>query len=144
MIDSNTGWYFMHCSAKVVVIANSAVLLGLNPRNEWELPGGWPSKDDASLEQTITRELHEEAGFQLDEDLHLIGADLYSPRPTETVALITYAAVMGSVPKVSTSQEHSQIVFHPLDDLPDNVPQIYVNLIKRARALVGGTDGACA
>ncbi len=50
MIDRDTGWYFMATSIKGIVIDPSGrVLLGRNPRNEWELPGGWPDLADDGL-----------------------------------------------------------------------------------------------
>lgn len=32
MIDSQTGWFFVHASVKVIPVLGGKVLLGLNPR----------------------------------------------------------------------------------------------------------------
>lgn len=40
------------------------MLLGLNGRGEWELPGGRPDPTDESLVETVYRELREEAGAE--------------------------------------------------------------------------------
>ncbi|WP_270263191.1 NUDIX domain-containing protein [Kocuria marina] len=146
MIDSITGWNFMPCSAKVVIIAKSSVLLGLNPRGEWELPGGWPDQDDETLEQTVIREVCEETGINLVDKLYLVGAELYSAQAGKKVAIITYTAFMETVPslrEIKTSKEHSSVSLHPLNDLPDNLPEFYVCLIDQAHDLLNGI-GACA
>ena len=56
MIDGETGWYFIHTSVKVAIFNGAKTLLALNPRDEWELVGGWPTADDESLEETARRE----------------------------------------------------------------------------------------
>lgn len=40
MIDSQTGWFFVHASVKVIPVLGGKVLFGLNPRGDWELLGG--------------------------------------------------------------------------------------------------------
>lgn len=41
------------------------MLLCRNPRDEWELPGGWPDRDDRTLADTVIREVREECGIEV-------------------------------------------------------------------------------
>ena len=82
MIDGETGWYFIHTSVKVAIFNGAKTLLALNPRDEWELVGGWPTADDESLEETARREASEETGLELGE-LRLAHATLFEPVPTK-------------------------------------------------------------
>lgn len=92
MIDAETGWYFMHVSVKVVVIVEGKVLLGMNPRGDWELLGGWPDRDDSTLQETAQREVKEESGIEL-ESLELIDARLLrDPKVGSVVAIVAYGS----------------------------------------------------
>ena len=53
-------------SAKIVVWHENSLLLGLNNRGEWELPGGRPGPGDESLVETVYRELREETGLNIE------------------------------------------------------------------------------
>jgi 8-oxo-dGTP pyrophosphatase MutT (NUDIX family) len=57
MIEVDTGHYFTPCSVKAILIVNNAVLLCLNGRDEWELPGGWPAPMDPTIQDTVKREV---------------------------------------------------------------------------------------
>lgn len=66
VIDAKTGWYLVPATLKAVVIRDARVLLALNRRGEWELPGGWPTRSDGSIAQVIRRELLEEASLDVE------------------------------------------------------------------------------
>ena len=48
--------HIIDSSAKIVVWHENSLLLGLNNRGEWELPGGRPEPGDESLVETVYRE----------------------------------------------------------------------------------------
>lgn len=130
MIDEKTGWYFVHTSVKAVVIRDGHVLLCRNPRSEWELPGGWPDRDDTSLADTVVREVREECGIEV-----VVGDVVHAGMlhvGTDPVAIIALRATTSgdSVPVVST--EHSDVRFFPLRTVPDPTPPLYRDAIRRA------------
>lgn len=76
-------------SAKVVVWHEDSVLLGLNDRGEWELPGGRPEASDRRLVATVCRELWEEAGIEVGPaHLQLVDAELFETVPDAWVSLV--------------------------------------------------------
>lgn len=56
--------YLVPISVKGIVIEDGKVWLRKNERNEWELPGGKLDKGEQP-EETITREIREELGFEI-------------------------------------------------------------------------------
>ena len=48
---------------KGVLVHDGLVLLGRNPRHEWELLGGQPDAADTSVADTLVREFREESGL---------------------------------------------------------------------------------
>ena len=57
--------YQVPISVKGVVFDENLVWLRKNERNEWELPGGKIEEGEQPVE-TVTRELREELGFEVD------------------------------------------------------------------------------
>src|SRR6478735_4014435 len=67
MIDATTGWYVVPATIKAVVLSpDGCVLLARNLRGEWELPGGWPTREDETVGDVIRREVAEEASIEVD------------------------------------------------------------------------------
>ena len=130
MIDGETGWYFIHTSAKVAIFNGAKTLLALNPRDEWELVGGWPTADDESLEETARREASEETGLELGE-LRLAHATLFEPVPTKKVVLVIYAAELSSAYQLILSEEHVSLQWFHVADLPANLSEEYEQSIRR-------------
>ncbi len=135
MIDTATGWYVTPTSVKAVVAdEHGAVLLGLNPRGEWELPGGWPDPGDLTLEDVAAREVAEESGLAVTVG-PLIAANLHrASRSAPAVVLVVLSATAprGGVPVISG--EHSRMAFFPVDDLPEPLAPSY----REAIALAAG------
>lgn len=123
MIDASTGWYFDHVSVKGVVLDGDSVLLGRNPRDEWELPGGWPTLDDAALEHTLARELLDETGVRISNPT-LIATELFQVTPAQRVVIVTFLARASSL-AVAIGDEHSAVDFFPVRALPEALPELY-------------------
>lgn len=136
MIEEGTGFYAVPSSVKVVVLAagnaGGKVLLGLNGRGEWELPGGWPDKQDVSLSDTAAREVLEESGIVLDNDPVLVGAELFSPVPGRQVTLVCLATRLDTAETPTPSSEHKDVRWFGVDALPSNLPAVYRGFIESA------------
>lgn len=135
MIDAATGWYVTPTSVKAVVLDDTGrVLLGLNPRGEWELPGGWPDAGDAKLEDTARREVAEESGLDVVVDGFVTALLHRGTGGLPPVALVVVRArtVGSSVPV--TSDEHSRMEFFSPDRLPSPLPDTYRAAIAQAGA----------
>lgn len=136
MIEEGTGYYAVPSSVKVVVLAagnaGRKVLLGLNDRGEWELPGGWPDKQDVTLADTAAREVLEESGIVLDNDPVLVGAELFAPVPGRQVTLVCLASRLGTAEAPTPSFEHKDVRWFGVDALPENLPAVYRRFIDGA------------
>lgn len=133
MIESATGWYVTPTSVKAVVVDEGGrVLLGLNPRGEWELPGGWPEPGDATLEETARREVAEESGLQVTVGM-LVTACLHrAAGGVDPVALIILrASVKGSGEPVA-GDEHLVVRFFGPGALPEPLAPSYRQAIAMA------------
>ncbi len=136
MIEEGTGFYAVPSSVKVVVLAagnaDRKVLLGLNGRGEWELPGGWPDKQGVTLADTAAREVLEESGIVLDNDPVLVGAELFSPVPGRQVTLVCLATRLDTAETPTPSAEHKDVRWFGVDALPANLPLVYQGFIDGA------------
>ena len=133
MIDPASGYYEAPSSAKVVIFAESEVLLCLNPRGEWELPGGRPDPGDRSLAEVVQREVAEETGIALAQRPVLVDAELFWPIPDKQVTLVCFLCRLNETEPVVLSHEHRDVRFFPVDALPDNLPETYRRFIAAAQ-----------
>lgn len=131
MIDARTGWYFMHASVKGVVLVDGQVLLCRNPRKKWELPGGWPSKDDATLADVVRREVLEESGLDVVAG-PVVGAEIFDIEGAGKVLIVALCATVNGPVSLRLSDEHSDLRFFPLDRLPEDLESGYASLIDMA------------
>jgi 8-oxo-dGTP pyrophosphatase MutT (NUDIX family) len=123
----------MDTSFKAVLLDDTLrVLLGTNPRQEWELLGGRADPQDRDPRETIRRELAEEAG--LDADIGPIIDIWYYDIPREgRVAVASYLARPRSRAPLLISPEHTELHFfslHEIDKLA--MPSGYKTTIRRA------------
>lgn len=99
------------------------VVLLMNERDEWELPGGRIEIGETPA-QCVVREIHEELNLSVSAG-DLLDAYLFEVLPAKYVFITTYACVLTSefVPRISA--EHKRIgVFAPTA-LPPNLRQGY-------------------
>lgn len=109
----------MHLSVKVVILLGDRVLLGMNPRGDWELLGGWPDRDDQSLIDTARREVKEEAGLDIG-GLELINACLLrDSKVDDPVAIIAYGVALDEKYSnvMQSSSEHDSLKLFSLADI---------------------------
>lgn len=126
----------MDVSFKAVLFdEHDRVLLGSNPRSEWELLGGRADDEDAGPVETIIRELWEEAGIHVDVG-ELIDIWYYDIANEGRVAVVSYLATTSDITSVAASVEHGSLGFFGLDDLDALVmPAEYKRTIRTAAEL---------
>lgn len=119
MIDSQTGWFFVHASVKVIPVLGGKVLLGLNPRGDWELLGGWPDRGDLSLRETAQRELKEEANLETLPDTLVDAFLLRDPKVENPVAIIAYGVTVSLNEGIDTGEsiEHEKLGLFGKDEI---------------------------
>lgn len=122
------------------------VLLGLNPRNEWELLGGRADPEDEGPAHTIAREFHEEAGLDVQVS-DLIDIWYYDIPRRGRVAIASYVVSLTSpgVGSWSASEEHSSLRRFSLEEVRAlDMPAGYKRTISAAAALSVSLDAAAA
>jgi 8-oxo-dGTP pyrophosphatase MutT (NUDIX family) len=106
-----------------------AVVLALNARNEWELPGGRLELGE-SPEVCLAREFKEELGVDISVE-SLLDAYLFEVIPGKYVFIVTYGCtLLGDYVPVA-SEEHVRIQAFPPAALPSNLPPGYRASIAR-------------
>jgi 8-oxo-dGTP pyrophosphatase MutT (NUDIX family) len=127
---ARVGWVV---SVKGVVFDGDGVLLGLNERQAWELPGGQLDVRETP-EQCVRREILEESNLVV-EARRLLDAWVFDVVPGKRVLILAYACALVSSPSVlQASTEHSEVKFVPLRDLAAlALPDGYRAAIDRAR-----------
>lgn len=103
-------------SVKAVVVESARVLLCLNGRGEWELPGG-RLEEGEDLERCVEREVKEETGLEV-RVVRLLDAWRFEVVDGRWVVVIGYHCRLtgdGAVPLAST--EHQEVSFVPVHDL---------------------------
>lgn len=112
-------------SVKGILERTHKVLLMLNERQEWELPGGHIELGE-SPQEALKREFSEETGLDIAVE-SLAFAEFYTP-PTErgTVLLLFYrVSERDDGLEEVVSAEHQDAQWMDLDRLPDNLPPVY-------------------
>lgn len=99
------------------------VVLLMNERDEWELPGGRIEIGE-SPRQCVEREIREELDVAVTAG-DLLDSYLFEVVPGKHVFIETYACVLTSdfIPRIS--EEHKRIGLFPPDALPGNLPHGY-------------------
>jgi 8-oxo-dGTP pyrophosphatase MutT (NUDIX family) len=122
-------------SVKGVLIHQDRVLLLLNERNEWDLPGGRPDPgEDHRL--ALVREVHEEAGLSVEVGSPL-GERLFEVLPDRFVRILPFVCRLVGSDAVALSHEHLETRWLPIDELGERIdgrplPAVYLGAIRQA------------
>lgn len=99
------------------------VVLLLNEREEWELPGGRIELGETSIE-CLVREIAEELNLQVEVSA-LIDTYLFEVVPGKHVFIATYACALVGPFEPTVSHEHKRLGLFAADALPVNLPEGY-------------------
>ncbi len=126
-------------SVKGVLIHDGRVLLLLNERDEWDLPGGRPDPGE-DHRAALAREVREETGLSVE-----VGAALHEhlfevlpeKLPGRFVRILPFVCRLSGDSDVVLSHEHRDVRWLPLGELGDVVaghrlPAPYLGAIRQA------------
>ncbi len=122
-------------SIKGVLIHDGCVLLLLNERGEWDLPGGRPDPgEDHRI--ALTREVREETGLSAAVGA-LLDEHLFEVLPERFVHIVAYACTLAGTADIALSDEHLRMYWAPVTELAEGIaghrlPLGYLNAIKSA------------
>lgn len=122
-------------SIKGVVIDDGRVLLLLNERGEWDLPGGRPDPGE-DHRTALAREVREEAGLAVEVGA-LLDEHLFEVLPQRFVRIVAYACTLVGARDVVLSHEHLDTRWIALADLGETIdghllPAGYLGAIRQA------------
>ena len=122
-------------SIKGVVIHDGRVLLLLNERGEWDLPGGRPDAGE-DHRAALVREVREEAGLAVEVGA-LVDEHLFEVLPQRFVRIVAYACRLVGGNDVVLSHEHLDTRWMPLAKLGETIdghplPKGYLGAIRQA------------
>ena len=116
----------------VLLSPNAEVVLLLNEREEWELPGGRLEPGESSTE-CLAREFLEELGLRVQVGSPL-NTYLFEVLPARHVFIATYRCRLCGPFEPALSSEHRRIGLFAPSALPENLPQGYRSSIAAALA----------
>jgi 8-oxo-dGTP pyrophosphatase MutT (NUDIX family) len=122
-------------SIKGVLIREGRVLLLLNERGEWDLPGGRPDSGE-NHRVALKREVREETGLEVEVGAWL-AEHLFEVLPQRFVQIIAYGCVLVGSHEVVLSHEHLETRWLPIADLGETIdghplPRGYLDAIRQA------------
>jgi 8-oxo-dGTP diphosphatase len=121
-------------SIKGVVIHDNRVLLLLNERGEWDLPGGRPEVGE-DHRAALRREVLEETGLDVEVGTRL-DEHQFEVLPQRVVRIIAYACTLSGATDVTVSHEHLETRWTPLAELAETInghklPSGYLGAIRQ-------------
>jgi 8-oxo-dGTP pyrophosphatase MutT (NUDIX family) len=122
-------------SIKGVVIHEGRVLLLLNERGEWDLPGGRPDPGE-DHRAALQREVREETGLDVEVGT-LLDEHVFEVLPRAFVRIVVYACRLLGKRDVALSHEHLKVCWQPLAALAETIdghrlPAGYLGAIRQA------------
>jgi 8-oxo-dGTP pyrophosphatase MutT (NUDIX family) len=122
-------------SVKGILFHQHRVLLLLNDRGEWELPGGRPDAGEGH-EAALRREMREETGLDVEVGA-LVGEHRFEVLPARFVQVIAYACTLAGATVARSSREHLEMRWVPLAELGGTIaghrlPAGYLGAIRQA------------
>lgn len=118
ILDAQTGYPTPKVDVRAVVVKNGQLLFVKETQDgKWALPGGWADLG-VSPASVATKEVHEEAGFEVTATrlLGVFGKQLDSQRVFSVYKLIFHCELVGGAAK--PSHETSEVAFFSRDALP--------------------------
>jgi len=120
-------------SVKGVLLEEGRVVLLLNERDEWELPGGRLERGEDPL-ACLRREFAEELGADIVAD-GMLDCWLYQVLPGKEVLIVTYAVRRLNLREFHVSREHRKFGLFAVGDLKDfSMPEGYRRSIRGCAA----------
>lgn len=124
-------------SVKGVLIHAGRVLLLLNERDEWDLPGGRPDPGE-DHRAAVEREVREETGLAVTVG-EALDEHLFEVLPGRFVRILPFACRLVGDSNVVLSQEHLEMRWLPLGDLGETIaghalPAGYLGAIRQVIA----------
>ncbi|HTR87455.1 MAG TPA: NUDIX hydrolase [Reyranella sp.] len=122
-------------SIKGILIHEGRVLLLLNGRGEWDLPGGRPDPGE-DHRAALKREVREEAGLDVEIGAALDG-HLFEVLPGRFVQIEAFVCSLAGKSDVTLSHEHRGVSWIALADLGETIdghplPKGYLGAIRQA------------
>ena len=122
-------------SIKGVLIHRGRVLLLLNERGEWDLPGGRPDSGD-DHRTALIREVREETGLVVEVG-RLVDEHLFEVLPQRFVRIVAYACALRTEGTIALSHEHQEANWVELTALGERIagrllPAGYLGAIRQA------------
>ncbi len=122
-------------SVKAVVLHQGRVLLLVNERNEWDLPGGRPEAGE-DHRTALAREVREETGLGIEIGT-LLDDHLFEVLPQRFVRILAFGCTLAGNADVVLSDEHSAAHWLPIDELGlsaagRRLPAGYLGAIRQA------------
>jgi 8-oxo-dGTP pyrophosphatase MutT (NUDIX family) len=107
----------------VVFDEHDRVILLLNDRNEWELPGGRIEPGETPVE-CVAREFREELDIAITPDV-LLDTYLFEVIPQRYVFIVTYGCRLAGAFSLKISEEHLQADAFDISAFPAALPEAY-------------------
>jgi 8-oxo-dGTP pyrophosphatase MutT (NUDIX family) len=114
----------------VLMTGQNKIVLVLNDRGEWELPGGRIELGE-SAQDCLAREIKEELGVTAKVG-EPIDSYLFEVIPGRHVFIVTYLSSVEGAFLPRLSHEHGQVGTFSPEDLPANIPPGYWQSIQAA------------
>ena len=106
-------------SVKGVVIHDGCVLLLLDERGEWDLPGGRPDAGE-DHRAALRREVREETGLEVEVGAAIDG-HLFEVLPGRFVRILPFACRLTGKNDVVLSHEHLETRWQPVGELGETI-----------------------
>jgi 8-oxo-dGTP diphosphatase len=122
-------------SIKGVVLHQGRVLLLLNERDEWDLPGGRPDPGE-DHRAALVREVREETGLAVAVGA-LVDEHLFEVLPQRFVRIVAYVCLLQAEGTIALSPEHCEACWVELTALDERIagrslPVGYLGAIRQA------------
>ncbi len=106
-------------SVKAIVLHRGRVLLLVNERDEWDLPGGRPEVGE-DHRTALVREVREETGLSI-EIGNPVDEHLFEVLPQRFVRILAFGCALKGNARVVLSDEHLEMSWVPVADIGETI-----------------------